>query len=76
MGDLPRAHKDIAVALKRAPKAPLVELEAGNIAASSGDQASAQAAWHKAVSLAPDSPAGRSAAQALKQFEIPGATPP
>jgi tetratricopeptide (TPR) repeat protein len=76
MGDLPRAHKDIAEALKRAPKAPQVELEAGNIAARSGDQASAQAAWHKAVSLAPDSPAGRSAAQALKQFEIPGATPP
>ena len=69
MNDLPRAHKDIAEALKRAPKAPQVELEAGNIAAKSGDEAGAKAAWQQAVSLAPTSPAGRSAAQALKQFD-------
>jgi len=71
MGDLPRAHKDIAEAEKRAPKAPQVALEAGNIAAASGDEPGARTAWQRAETLAPDSPEGRSAAQALQQFETP-----
>jgi tetratricopeptide (TPR) repeat protein len=74
-GDLARAHKDIAEAEKRAPKAPQVQLEAGNIAAASGDEPGAKAAWQQAVTLAPDSPAGRSAAQALKQFDPAPAEP-
>jgi tetratricopeptide (TPR) repeat protein len=74
MGDLARARKDIAEAGKRAPKAAPVELEAGNIAAKGGDQAGARAAWQRAVSLAPDSAAGRAAEQALRQFDTP-ATP-
>jgi hypothetical protein len=68
MGDLVRAHKDIAAAAKRAPDAAPVELEMGNIAAKSGDQAGAKAAWQRAVTLAPDSPEGRIAEQALQQF--------
>jgi tetratricopeptide (TPR) repeat protein len=70
-GDLARAHKDIAEAQSRAPKAAPVELEAGNIAAKSGDAESAKAAWKRAVTLAPDSPAGRAAEQALLQFQNP-----
>ena len=68
MADLPRAHHDIAEALTRAPNSAPVELEAGNIAALSQDENGAKAAWQKAVQIAPDSPAGENAAQALAQF--------
>jgi len=74
MGDLARAHKDIAEAEKRAPDSAPVELEAGNIAAMSSDQAGAKAAWQRAVTLSPNSDAGHSAAQALQQFDA-SATP-
>ncbi|TPG20572.1 hypothetical protein EAH87_07555 [Sphingomonas koreensis] len=70
MGDLPRAHKDIAEALSRAPREAPVQLEAGNIAAMSQDEAGAKAAWQQAIDLAPDSPAGQNAAEALKQFGV------
>lgn len=73
-GDLARAHKDIAEAEQRAPDAAPVELEAGNIAAMSGDQESAKAAWRRAATLGRNSAAGRAAVQALQQFETP--TPP
>jgi tetratricopeptide (TPR) repeat protein len=68
MNDLPRAQKDIEEAAKRAPDDAQVALEAGNIAAASGVPAAAKTAWEAAVKLAPNSPAGQSAAQALKQF--------
>lgn len=68
MDDLPRAKLDIAQALQRASDDASVQLEAGNIAAKSGDAAGARAAWQKAAALAPDAPAGRSAANALSQF--------
>ena len=76
MGDLARAHKDIAEAEKRAPDQAPVELEAGNIAAMSGDEEGAKSAWQRAVTLAPGSDAGRAAAQALQQFAAPGAEAP
>lgn len=73
MKDLPRAHKDIAEALKRSPQEAPVQLEAGNIAAMSGNEAGARSAWEQAVKIAPDSPAGANAAQALRQFDTPPA---
>jgi tetratricopeptide (TPR) repeat protein len=68
MGDLDRAQDDIAEALKRSPDDASVALEAGNIAALSGSGTAARAAWEAAVKLAPNSPAGKAAAQALTQF--------
>ncbi|CUS44086.1 hypothetical protein MGWOODY_Smn172 [hydrothermal vent metagenome] len=47
--DLPRAKKDIAEAIKLAGDDPSVQLEAGNIAAATGDEAGAKAAWNMAV---------------------------
>lgn len=68
-GELPRAKKDIAEALRLGGDDPAVQLEAGNIAAKAGDAAAAQAAWRQAASLRPDSAPGKAAAAALKQFE-------
>ncbi len=68
MADLKRAETDIAQALKLAPDDASVALEAGNIALANGAPAAAKLAWEAAVRLAPASPAGKSAAQALTQF--------
>jgi tetratricopeptide (TPR) repeat protein len=68
MGDLPRARTDIAQALRRSSDDASVQLEAGNIAAQAGEADKAQAAWRIAARLAPDTPAGRSATNALTQF--------
>lgn len=67
-GDLPRAHTDIAQALQRSADDASVQLEAGNIAAASGDETGAKAGWTQAAQIAPDSPAGTAARQALAQF--------
>ncbi len=67
-GDLGRARADIAQALRRSADDAQVQLEAGNIAAASGDEAGARAAWTEAARIAPDRPAGQSAARALTQF--------
>lgn len=67
-GDLVRAKTDIAQALKRSADDAQVQLEAGNIAAAGGDESGAKAAWAEAARLAPDRPAGQSAARALTQF--------
>ena len=71
MNDLPRAKKDIAEALHRAGDDASVQLEAGNIAAATGDEAGAKLAWQRAVSIKPDGVAGRAARNALKQFDSP-----
>lgn len=71
MDDLPRARKDIAEALRRSGDDASVQLEAGNIAALDGDEAGAKTAWKRAVAIAPDAPAGRSARTALAQFTAP-----
>jgi tetratricopeptide (TPR) repeat protein len=71
MGDLKRAEIDIAEAASRSPDDANVALEAGNIAASTGSSDAARTAWGAAVKLAPTSPAGQAAAQALAQFSPP-----
>lgn len=63
--DLPRATKDIIEATRLAPDDAAVALEAGNIAARGGQPEAAEAAWKRAIKLAPDEPEGRAAAQAL-----------
>ena len=73
MADLPRAQKDIAEAIKRAGDDPAVQLEAGNIAAASGDEAAAKTAWNKVVTAAPNSPQASAARTALAQFDPPPA---
>ncbi|WP_242138532.1 tetratricopeptide repeat protein [Sphingomonas sp. TREG-RG-20F-R18-01] len=67
-GDMPRARKDIAEALRLGGDDSDVQLEAGNIAAKAGDATNAKAAWQQAVDLRPDSPSGKAAAAALRQF--------
>lgn len=67
--DLPRAAKDIAIAVKAAPTDPAVALEQGNIAAASGQMEAAKAAWTRAAQLAPGEPEGKAAAAALAQTQ-------
>ena len=70
MNELPRAQKDIAQALARSADDANVQLEAGNIAAASGDEAGARKAWSEAARLAPaDSPIRSLTAKALAQFQ-------
>ena len=64
-----RAKTDIAEAVRLGGDDPAVQLEAGNVAALAGDEASARAAWQQAVTLRPDSAPGTAAAAALKQFD-------
>lgn len=67
-GDMPRAQKDIAEALRLGGDDSAVQMEAGNIAAKAGDATNARAAWQQAVALRPDSESGKAAAVALQQF--------
>jgi tetratricopeptide (TPR) repeat protein len=67
-GDMPRAQKDIAEALRLGGDDSDVQLEAGNIAAKAGDASAAKTAWQQAVDLRPDSASGKAAAAALQQF--------
>ncbi len=67
-GDLPRAAKDIAEALRRSADDASVQLEAGNIAVASGNEADARTAWNRAIELAPGSPVAANARKALEQF--------
>lgn len=71
--DLPRAENDIAKALQLSADDAQVRLEAGNIAASKGEEATARAQWNAAIVNAPDSPAAKSARAALAQFASPTA---
>lgn len=70
-GDLPLAQRHIKEALARAADDASVQLEAGNIAAMSRDEAGARAAWEKAAQLAPATEQGIAARAALKQFDAP-----
>jgi tetratricopeptide (TPR) repeat protein len=69
MEDLPRATKDITEASRLSPDDAQVALEAGNIAILNGSPGASRVAWEAAVKNAPTSPAGKAAADALKQFE-------
>ena len=66
--DLPRARKDITEALRRSADDASVQLEAGNIAAASQDEAGARTAWSRAIELSPGSPTATAARTALAQF--------
>jgi tetratricopeptide (TPR) repeat protein len=55
MNDQARAATDIKGAETRAPNAPEVFFEAGNIAAAGGDMADARTQWSHAIAVAPDS---------------------
>lgn len=68
MRQVVRAQHDIAEALSLAADDASVQLEAGNIAAFAHDEAAARGAWQQAVTLRPDSDAGKAAAAALAQF--------
>ncbi|WP_447728216.1 tetratricopeptide repeat protein [Sphingomonas koreensis] len=70
-GDLPLAQRHIKEALTRADDDASVQLEAGNVAALSGDEAAARAAWEKAAQIAPSTEQGVAARAALKQFDAP-----
>jgi tetratricopeptide (TPR) repeat protein len=70
-GDVPRAQKDIAEALRRSPDDASVQLEAGNVAALARDEAGARAAWGEAARIGGDKPAGQQARAALAQFDQP-----
>jgi tetratricopeptide (TPR) repeat protein len=67
--DLARATADISEAVRLSPDDAQVALEAGNIAVLNGSPEAARMAWGAAVKNAPDSPAGKAATEALKQFE-------
>lgn len=71
MNDLPRAQTDIAEAVKLSSDDPSVQLEAGNIAALSGDADGARTAWQAAVKLAPGTAIADNARAALAQFDTP-----
>lgn len=70
-GDLTLAQRHIKEALSRAGDDASVQLEAGNIAALSGDEAAARAAWERAMQLGPETEPGNAARAALKQFDAP-----
>jgi tetratricopeptide (TPR) repeat protein len=67
-GNLVRAGSDIEEAAKRAPDDAAVALEAGNIAILNGAPEAAKRAWQAAVKNGAETPAGKAAAEALKQF--------
>lgn len=67
--DLPRARSDIAEALKLASDDASVQLEAGNIAASQGDEPGAKAAWQAAATARHQTDASSEARVALRQFD-------
>jgi tetratricopeptide (TPR) repeat protein len=75
MNDLPRAQNDIAEAQKLASDDASVQLEAGNIAAMSGNADGARTAWQAAVKLAPGTAIAANARAALAQFDTPAAAP-
>jgi len=73
---LPRAQTDIAEALKLSSDDASVQLEAGNIAALSGDADGAKTAWQAAAKLAPGTAIADNARAALAQFDTPAASAP
>ena len=70
-GDLARATTDISEAQTRSPDDAQVALEAGNVAILSGSNAAARVAWEAAVKNAPNSAAGKAAADALAKLDAP-----
>ena len=73
-GDLALADKHILEAARLSPDDPAVALEQGNIAVMSGRDDAAKSAWNRAVKLAGDGDAGKTAAANLA--ELANAPPP
>lgn len=71
MDDLDLARRHIAEAVSRAGDDASVALEEGVIAALSHDDAAARAAFQRARTLAPNSPAAAAAAEYLSQIAAP-----
>jgi tetratricopeptide (TPR) repeat protein len=71
MNILPDALGYIQTAATLSPRDPAVALEAGNIAAAAGDDASARKQWEQVIIIAPDS---RQATTAQKQLAALGGT--
>jgi len=67
MGDTTRAKADINEAMLLAPNQSDILYEAGNIAATGDDMATARAQWTRAVSAEPDSDAAKRAKAELDQ---------
>ena len=65
MDNLPLAQAHIAKSVELASDDASVALEEGNIAVLTGADDRAKSAWERAVKLAPDSPAGKAAAESL-----------
>ena len=63
--NLPLAQAHITKAVELASDDASVALEEGNIAVLTGADDRAKSAWERAVKLAPDSPAGKAAAESL-----------
>lgn len=75
MQDLANAATWIATATALAPEDAVVGLEAGLIAALTGDDAAARAAWEGVIALDASSPAAEAASDYLSQLEQAPATP-
>jgi tetratricopeptide (TPR) repeat protein len=74
LGELKLAQAHIARAVQLSPDDASVALEEGNIAVLTDHADIARFAWQRAVKLAPESPAGKAAADNLTR--LPAATPP
>jgi len=77
--DLPRATADIGHARQLAPDSPDIVLLAGTIAGQNGNMAEAERLYRQVATQAPDSEAGRQAAESLSTLhdvEAPAASPP
>lgn len=68
MDNLPLAQAHIAKAVTLASDDATVALEEGNIAVLTGADDVAKLAWGRAVKLAPDSPAGKAAAESVTRL--------
>lgn len=69
MDQMTLAQSHVARAVKLSPDDASVALEEGNIAVLTAHEDVARAAWQRAVRLAPDTPAGRAAADNLKRLD-------
>jgi len=74
LGELKLAQAHIARAVQLSPDDASVALEEGNIAVLTDHADIARSAWQRAVKLAPESPAGKAAADNLTR--LPAAAPP
>lgn len=70
LGDIPGARADADAALAREPGSMEALLERGILRRAGGDAAGARADWLAILKIAPNSPAGRAAAQNLEALDV------